>query len=295
MNLLSAIASVSITPPPTQGPPVLKTAMRLSIAFSALALLSLVTNLGIPAVASTDQMQRPFVQARSGAVSHLVRGATASTNWSGYATTGKSFSNVSGTWTQPAATCTSRQTQATSFWVGLDGYNSSTVEQTGTDSDCVNGHTQYYAWYELYPAGSAELSAATHPVAPGDVFTASVVNKNGKYTLTLSDKSVRAHSWTFTTTLSDPGATDTSAEWIAEAPSLCTATTCTVLPLSNFGNVNFSGSSTTGGGVTGSISNFTNSTITMVSNSGASEASPSGLFSSGSRFSVTYVPPAPSR
>jgi Peptidase A4 family len=45
----------------------------------------------------------------------------------------------------------SSQTQYASFWVGIDGYSTGTVEQIGTDSDCSNGSPSYYAWYEFYP------------------------------------------------------------------------------------------------------------------------------------------------
>ena len=48
------------------------------------------------------------------------------------------FTDVKGSWTQPTATCTNK-TAYSSFWVGLDGYNSNSVEQIGTDSD-------YRAW-----------------------------------------------------------------------------------------------------------------------------------------------------
>src|SRR5580700_4003897 len=64
-----------------------------------------------------------------------------STNWSGYAVTtatGSTFTNVNGSWIVPTANCSSSgvQTAASSFWIGIDGFNSSTVEQIGTDSDC---------------------------------------------------------------------------------------------------------------------------------------------------------------
>ena len=46
-----------------------------------------------------------------------------------------------------------------------------------------------------------------------------------------------------------------SAEWIAEAPSACSAEGCTPMPLANFGNVTFTNTSaTTADGHTGSIS-----------------------------------------
>src|SRR5438105_3519625 len=80
-------------------------------------------------------------------------GASSSTNWAGYAVTGAagSVSNVRGSWIVPAATCAAGETSYSSFWVGIDGFNSGSVEQTGTDSDCRNGVPTYYAWTEFYP------------------------------------------------------------------------------------------------------------------------------------------------
>src|SRR6185369_1208757 len=46
-----------------------------------------------------------------------------STNWAGYAVAGSRYTSVSASWTQPAVSCTSTNTWS-SFWVGLDGYNS---------------------------------------------------------------------------------------------------------------------------------------------------------------------------
>ena len=79
-----------------------------------------------------------------------------STNWSGYAGTTGTYTSVSASWTQPAGIC-SRGDQYAAFWVGLDGYTSSTVEQTGSEVDCVGRTAQYYAWYEMYPGPVGEL------------------------------------------------------------------------------------------------------------------------------------------
>src|SRR5436190_4132645 len=82
---------------------------------------------------------------------HRLKHGTSS-NWSGYAAFGTpgSFNSVSASWVQPSVTCTSKNTYS-SYWVGLDGYNSSTVEQLGTEADCSSGAAKYYAWYEMYP------------------------------------------------------------------------------------------------------------------------------------------------
>ena len=70
-----------------------------------------------------------------GASPHLRGGISRqaeSTNWSGYAATTGTYTSVSASWTQPAGTC-SRGDQYAAFWVGLDGYTSSSVEQTGSE------------------------------------------------------------------------------------------------------------------------------------------------------------------
>jgi hypothetical protein len=97
---------------------------------------------------------------------------TYSTNWAGYAvsTSTGAVSQVAGNWVVPAVSNT--VSGYSSAWVGIDGYNSSTVEQIGTDSDYVNGRAHYYAWYEFYPQASVTITSMT--VQPGDTISASV-------------------------------------------------------------------------------------------------------------------------
>ena len=209
-----------------------------------------------------------------------------STNWSGYATfaTGTTFTDVKGSWVQPSATCPTRKRQYSSFWVGIDGYNSSTVEQTGTSADCIGkNRPSYYAWYEMYPSAPVTLSMT---ITPGDTVSAEVSANGTSFTLTITDVTTGA---TFTTTKTLTSAQKTSAEWVAEAPSSCSFT-CRVLPLANFGAVNFSGSYTTGNGHTGSINDgaWSNDEIVMVTNHGAVKAQPSPLSPDGTAFSVTW-------
>jgi hypothetical protein len=154
-----------------------------------------------------------------------------STNWSGYAATG-SFSSVSANWTEPTGHCTSA-TRYSSFWVGLDGFNSSTVEQTGSEVDCSSGSTVYYSWYEMYPAFPVNFS---NTVRPGDKFFGSVTfNGGSSYTLVLQDIT---QGWKHTVNKSLSGAANSSAEAIAEAP--CCTFSGGILPLTNFGTASFS-------------------------------------------------------
>src|ERR1700750_2391875 len=90
--------------------------------------------------------------------------ATTSANWAGYAATGSSFSKVSGSWVQPAASCDAGRGDAV-FWVGLGGATSesSALEQTGTEVDCSSGSREYSAWYELVPAAPVKVALAVRP------------------------------------------------------------------------------------------------------------------------------------
>src|SRR5260370_18132523 len=106
---------------------------------------------------------------RLGGTSSQARGAirhqAESTNWSGYAATTGTYTSVSASWTQPAGIC-SRGDQYAAFWVGLDGYSSSTVEQTGSEVDCIGRTARYYPWYEMYPGPSPNYSNSVRAVTP---------------------------------------------------------------------------------------------------------------------------------
>jgi hypothetical protein len=202
---------------------------------------------------------------------HRITNST-STNWSGYAVTGSRFTSVSASWKQPTATCSA--TAYSSFWVGLDGDTSNTVEQTGTDADCSGRSPQYYAWYEMYPKFPVNLS---QPVAPGDTMTASVTTDGrGNFTLTISDAS---RGWTNVTKAKLKSAKLSSAEVIAEAPSSSGG----VLPLANFGTASFTAAKANGSLLTSTTPNI--DPITMASGSTV-KATPGGI--SGGAFSVTW-------
>ena len=182
--------------------------------------------------------------------------ANVSSNWSGYAVTGTSVSYVAGSWVVPTAN--PKTSGYSSVWVGIDGYSSSTVEQIGTDSDVVNGKATYYAWYEMYPSASMNISTMT--VKPGDSITGSVAYVNNAFVLTIKDTT---ESETFTKTLSAKGAARSSAEWIVEAPS----SNYGVLTLANFGTVKFTNAYATINGTTDPIDYWQSYSVNMESRS----------------------------
>ncbi len=74
-----------------------------------------------------------------------------SSNWSGYDdSTDGPFTTVTATWVQPRVRTTGATFSDAAFWVGLDGDNSDTVEQIGTEG-YSEGVAGYDAWYEMYP------------------------------------------------------------------------------------------------------------------------------------------------
>ncbi|WP_406461507.1 G1 family endopeptidase [Streptomyces sp. NBC_01622] len=109
-----------------------------------------------------------------------------SANWSGYAATGSTgaHTSVTSSWTQPTVTCSSATTYS-SFWVGLDGYSNSALEQTGTEAECIGGKATYGAWWEVLPASESAYSGVT--VKGGDKFTATVTYTGSTFTMTLAD------------------------------------------------------------------------------------------------------------
>ncbi len=200
-----------------------------------------------------------------------------STNWSGYAATTGTYTSVSASWTQPTGTCKSGD-QYAAFWVGLDGYSSSTVEQTGSEVDCDGRTAVYYAWYEAYPAASENYS---NTVKPGDHFNASVTYEgSSKFSLYIDDTTQK---WSHDTTVTVSGADRSSAEVIVEAP--CCTNSGGILPLTDFGTVSITSSEANGAAI-GNAGGLTE--IIMIDNEKRDKDTVSSL-SGGENFSATWV------
>jgi len=220
-----------------------------------------------------------------------VPGAVTSDNWSGYAVTGSAFTNAQGSWIVPKVTCSVTPNSYSAFWVGIDGYSSTTVEQTGTISYCNGSTPVYYAWYEFYPQVSIEIGSV--PVKPGHKMSASVVYNGSEFTVSITNETTGK---TYSKSAKVAGAKRSSAEWIAEAP--CCTSSGGILPLSDFGTGAFGDDFTTindtnyatDSAVTGPISDFRSHVekITMVNSSDVKKAVPSALTTDGSSFKVTW-------
>ncbi len=221
-----------------------------------------------------------------------------STNWSGYGAATNlsspaagSVTSVSGSWVVPTVTAPRRGNYYSSAWVGIDGLSDSTVEQLGTEQDVSNGTARYDAWWEMYSSGDGqpEQVISGFTIKPGDSITASVnYTGSGNFVLSITDST---RNETFTTTQNtnktqSPTASQSSAEWIVEAPSVGGGQSS----LANFGTITFSNASATIDSVNGPIndSNWQNEAIDMITSRGTLLDSTSALNSGGTGFTVTY-------
>ena len=198
-----------------------------------------------------------------------------STNWSGYAATGGTFTSVTGTWTVPTVSTTTAGADAT--WVGIGGINSTDLIQAGTEATVSGGEVAYNAWIEMLPAASRPISLS---VNPGDSVTVSITQKSdldwiidmknnttgGRYNTTVQYRSSRA-----------------SAEWVQEAPSIGRG----IVPLDDFGTLKITGASAVRDGATLNLNALGAKAITMINSARQALAIPSVIGADGASFTVT--------
>ncbi len=162
------------------------------------------------------------------------------------------------------------------------------MQQIGTDADCIKGKgkraggASYYAWFQMFPSSSFPLPQSSYPVAPGDSISASVSAYGSDYLLRITD----VGKWGFST-VQKPSITpsNSSAEWITEAPSSCKGSVCKVIPLTDFGSVDFNSATADGK----AASSFTLERLDMTNKGGKKvKALPSSL-NAGTAFSVYWL------
>jgi hypothetical protein len=201
-----------------------------------------------------------------------------SRNWAGYVATNGPYTSITGTWTVPQVT-TSGHTATDATWVGIGGVSSNDLIQAGTQN-VINpsGQITTTAFYELLPDASVPINSIS--IKPGDSVTVSITQQSsGQWLISFNDTTT---SQNYQTTISY-ASSQSSAEWIEEAPS----NGINVLPLDNFGTVQFSDGETTRNGSQVSISSSNAHEVTMVNNTGQALATPSALGSDGASFTVS--------
>ncbi|MFZ0479948.1 MAG: G1 family glutamic endopeptidase [Terriglobales bacterium] len=142
-------------------------------------------------------------------------------SWAGYAVTGSDFTAVNGSWTVTEPNCSKTPDTYSSEWVGIDGWDSDTVEQIGTDTDCTGKTPYFYVWYEFFPLNTVVISDVS--IKAGDVFSASVIYEgSNEYTVSIKNDTT---GQSFSKKVKFGGAVGSgtpkrnSAEWIMEMDS----------------------------------------------------------------------------
>ncbi|HEX9093617.1 MAG TPA: G1 family glutamic endopeptidase [Coriobacteriia bacterium] len=198
-----------------------------------------------------------------------------SSNWSGYVTSGGTYTSVTGTWIVPQVGATTTGADAT--WVGIGGLTGTDLIQAGTQATVEGGTVSYEAWTEMLPESSRTVSLS---VAPGDSVTVTITEQSsGAWLIEILNNTTKA-SYERTVRYSS---TRSSAEWIQEAPSAGRG----IIPLDDFGSVRFTTGSAVRDGKTLGLSALGATPVTMINRSGQVIAQPSTLGADGSSFAVT--------
>ena len=225
---------------------------------------------------------------------HLTPHAVVSSrNWSGYAAVAKSgvrLRYVAANFTVPSVNCAASTLGSSGFayasnWAGIDGFSSSTVEQTGVDSFCdTSGTAQYDAWYEMFPLNPVVFSG----VNPGDAIAVSVYFNGTVYSLTLTDLTTGGKVQTSQPCPQGSTCRNSSAEIITEDPGNAEPT----VDLADFGMANITGAAVTSvSGTRGTLaanSLWTSTEIVMKDASKKAMAQPSALYG-GQAFNVRWL------
>jgi hypothetical protein len=212
-------------------------------------------------------------------------------NWAGYLVASdlnnpqSTVIGVNGSWVVPSVTDVGTDAFS-AVWVGIGGQFDSTLIQTGTEQDFLNGSAVYYAWYEMLPQESITIDSMT--VSPGDQMQASIdlVDASSTlWTISISDlTSGQSFQQNFTY-----DSTQLSAEWIIERPDVNNE----ISTLADFGSVTFSNCYASFLDKTGKISDFPNSPIVMSTQTSRGQTvqltDVSGLSNNDTQFTVTYI------
>lgn len=202
--------------------------------------------------------------------------------WSGYvAQSSSTFTSVTATYVQPKVTCPAGEPEVY-FWVGLDGYTDSTIEQDGTGALCggTNGTTVvYFAWWEMYP-NVLQYFPGHRYLHAGDTIKATVTYSAGDYNLTVKDVTAGRSNTVVEPCTAEQGCAGASAEWIIEDPGGST--------LADWGTMNFSGAKAATTGSLEPISDYTYTGIDMVDSDGNYLAQVGSLNAKGNKFADTW-------
>jgi hypothetical protein len=211
-----------------------------------------------------------------------------SADWSGYCAASDLVkpqpvvTEVNGSWAIPTVKASTADSYS-AVWIGIGGQFDNSLIQIGTEQDSNNGQAIYFTWYELYPANAETIHSLN--ISQEDLITASIF---------LSDPT--SNTWSMKIQDLTNGqsfqknpiyqSSKLSAEWIVERPTVGIR----LGTLADFGQVTFTQCTTTINGATGSINAFPNTRVTIVNRQNVNLVRVSSLTSTGSSFTVNYLP-----
>ena len=199
---------------------------------------------------------------------------SSSSNWSGYAADGGTFTSVTATWTVPTVSANSSGADAT--WVGIGGLSSRDLIQAGTQAMVDSSGVTYTSWIEMLPQSSRDVPLS---ISAGDSVTVWITQQSGNDWLIAMKNNTTGGTYNVTVQYAS---SNSSAEWVQEAPSVGRG----LVSLDQFGTVQFSGASAVRNGKTMSLSALSAKAITMINGQGQAIAQTSTIGNDGSSFTV---------
>jgi Peptidase A4 family len=141
-----------------------------------------------------------------------------------------------------------------------------------------SGRVQYTAWIEMLPRASQQIPFSVHP---GDSVTVNIAEQTpSNWQISFANNSTGQAYQRSVRYMSS----HSSAEWVVEAPS---ASGAGILPLDNFGSIQFSAASATENGQTVDLNQSHAQPISMLGGSGQTLAVPSSIGGDGASFNVS--------
>lgn len=261
-------------------------AAALGVSVSAcLALLSSAPALAVQATA--PMTMHPMVRSHGSITGVVNSSVVGSLNWAGYAeaSSNPTYHSVTASWVVPPLT---GKPGEVSEWVGLGGFNSSSLIQTGvTEASGRSGQTEAYAFWEVLPAAAQFNFSA--PVPVGKSVTASVtpvVGHLNSYELKVMSGGAVLIDKTVEVKAAYAAAAQKSAEWITEDPyTLSRSGTLSQVPLANFKAIVYGGSAANGAALSSHAT-----AIVMVDSHDKPLVEPTKVTGSGA-FADVYVGP----
>ena len=181
----------------------------------------------------------------------------------------------------PTPTSNGATTSADATWIGIGGITTSDLVQIGTDDTVsATGQVSSAAFYEMLPNSAITISSMH--ISSGDTIQAAVnQTTTGEWNLSITDIT---SNQTFSINVSYASSLS-SAEWIEEDPS---NTQGNLLPLDNFGTIDFTQVSTLDNGVAQNLTEAKAYSIDMVNSSNQLVAATSSIGSDNASFSVEH-------